>query len=91
MSGRDDGRGYWIVTADGQVRSCLFSTTETDLRGLLHGDADDETLARKLQGGDRAALDHLVRRYLRPVHAVVASFLAEPVRLLGVRARESAL
>jgi len=38
----------------------------------------DETLARRLQDGDRAALDQLVRRYLRPVHAVVASFLTEP-------------
>ncbi|MDT5131167.1 MAG: 3,8-cyclase, partial [Mycobacterium sp.] len=28
-------------TADGQVRSCLFATEETDLLGLLRGDADD--------------------------------------------------
>jgi cyclic pyranopterin phosphate synthase len=32
------------LTADGQVRSCLFSTTETDLRGLLRGGADDDAI-----------------------------------------------
>lgn len=31
------------LTADGQVRTCLFSTTENDLRGLLRdGGSDDE-------------------------------------------------
>lgn len=29
------------LTADGQLRSCLFSVEETDLRGLLRGGADD--------------------------------------------------
>ncbi|MCU1538207.1 MAG: cyclohydrolase subunit MoaA [Humibacillus sp.] len=34
------------LTADGQVRNCLFSTTETDLRGpLREGASDDELLA----------------------------------------------
>jgi RNA polymerase sigma-70 factor (ECF subfamily) len=48
--------------------------------GLIEGAGAvaDETLARRLQGGDRDALEKLVQRYLRPVHAVVASFLAEP-------------
>ena len=32
------------LTADGQVRSCLFSTQETDLRGLLRGRADDDAI-----------------------------------------------
>ncbi len=32
------------LTADGQVRSCLFSTEETDLRGLLRGGADDDAI-----------------------------------------------
>jgi cyclic pyranopterin phosphate synthase len=32
------------LTADGQIRSCLFSTEETDLRGLLRGDADDDAI-----------------------------------------------
>ena len=33
------------LTADGQVRSCLFSREETDLRGLLRGGADDARIA----------------------------------------------
>jgi cyclic pyranopterin phosphate synthase len=32
------------LTADGQVRNCLFATEETDLRGLLRGGADDAGL-----------------------------------------------
>src|SRR5690606_23435810 len=38
----------------------------------------DETLARRLRDGAREALDQLVGRYLRRVHAVAASFLSEP-------------
>ena len=32
------------LTADGQVRSCLFSRVETDLRGLLRSGADDDSV-----------------------------------------------
>ncbi|MHA3019410.1 GTP 3',8-cyclase MoaA [Mycobacterium sp. BMJ-28] len=32
------------LTADGQIRSCLFSTTETDLRGLLRDGAGDDEI-----------------------------------------------
>jgi cyclic pyranopterin phosphate synthase len=32
------------LTADGQIRSCLFATHETDLRGLLRGGADDDAI-----------------------------------------------
>ena len=32
------------LTADGQVRSCLFSREETDLRGLMRGGADDDAV-----------------------------------------------
>ncbi|ASR39735.1 cyclic pyranopterin phosphate synthase [Prauserella marina] len=38
------------LTADGAVRSCLFSTTETDLRGLLRGGASDEDIAEAWRG-----------------------------------------
>jgi cyclic pyranopterin phosphate synthase len=38
------------LTADGQVRNCLFSQEETDLRGLLRGGADDEEIARAWRG-----------------------------------------
>lgn len=37
------------LTADGQLRSCLFSQTETDLRGPLRSGADDDELARLWQ------------------------------------------
>jgi cyclic pyranopterin phosphate synthase len=33
------------LTADGQLRTCLFSTEETDLRSIVRSGADDETLA----------------------------------------------
>ncbi len=32
------------LTADGQVRNCLFATEETDLRSLLRSGADDDAL-----------------------------------------------
>ena len=34
------------LTADGQVRTCLFSQRETDLRGLLRAGAPDDEIAR---------------------------------------------
>jgi RNA polymerase sigma-70 factor (ECF subfamily) len=40
--------------------------------------ASDELLVRRVQVGDREAFAELARRYLRPVHAVAGSFLAEP-------------
>jgi len=33
------------LTAEGQLRSCLFSVEETDLRSLLRGGASDDTIA----------------------------------------------
>ena len=37
------------LTADGQIRNCLFAAGETDLRGLLRGGADDDAIARRWQ------------------------------------------
>lgn len=37
------------LTADGQIRNCLFATTETDLRGLLRSGADDAAVASAWQ------------------------------------------
>lgn len=37
------------LTADGKIRTCLFSLTEHDLRPLLRGSADDDAIQRKLQ------------------------------------------
>ena len=38
------------LTADGQVRTCLFSTHEHDLRSLLRGGADDAGVEEFLRG-----------------------------------------
>jgi cyclic pyranopterin phosphate synthase len=38
------------LTADGQVRNCLFSEVETDLRGPLRDGASDAELAALIQG-----------------------------------------
>ncbi|EEP72493.1 molybdenum cofactor biosynthesis protein A [Micromonospora sp. ATCC 39149] len=35
------------LTADGQVRACLFASEESDLRGALRAGADDDELARR--------------------------------------------
>jgi cyclic pyranopterin phosphate synthase len=37
------------VTADGQLRTCLFSLRETDLRAVLRGGADDDELETVLR------------------------------------------
>ena len=37
------------LTADGQIRSCLFANGETDLRALLRGGADDREIAERWQ------------------------------------------
>jgi cyclic pyranopterin phosphate synthase len=33
------------ITADGKLRTCLFSTGETDLRTLVRGAADNDAIA----------------------------------------------
>ncbi|MEO8162880.1 MAG: GTP 3',8-cyclase MoaA [Ilumatobacteraceae bacterium] len=37
------------LTADGQFRTCLFSTTEFDLRALLRGGASDDVVAAEIK------------------------------------------
>ena len=37
------------LTADGQLRTCLFSRRETDLRGVLRGGATDDEVERALR------------------------------------------
>jgi cyclic pyranopterin phosphate synthase len=44
------------LTADGQVRNCLFAATETDLRTLLRGGATDNELAAAWRGAVAAKL-----------------------------------
>lgn len=38
------------LTAEGQFRTCLFATSETDLRAPLRADASDDELAHAIQG-----------------------------------------
>jgi cyclic pyranopterin phosphate synthase len=38
------------LTADGQIRNCLFARGETDLRSLLRAGADDEHIAQAWRG-----------------------------------------
>ncbi|AXE40163.1 GTP 3',8-cyclase MoaA [Acidipropionibacterium virtanenii] len=38
------------LTADGQIRNCLFSTRETDLRSAIRSGADDDELIKLWQG-----------------------------------------
>ena len=37
------------LTADGQLRTCLFATEETDLRAIIRSDATDDALAMALR------------------------------------------
>lgn len=42
------------VTSDGQVRTCLFSRTETDLRSILRGGGTDDDVVSAWTGAHRA-------------------------------------
>ena len=37
------------LTADGQIRNCLFAREESDIRSALRSDADDAEIARRIQ------------------------------------------
>lgn len=64
------------LTADGQLRNCLFANAETDLRALLRSDVDDETI----EGAWRACIADKARGHgindvhfqqpLRPMSAI---------------------
>jgi len=61
------------LTADGQVRNCLFSTVEWDARGLLRGGADDAALAtliRDCVAAKRAAHGIDTPAFARPARAM---------------------
>lgn len=64
------------LTADGQIRNCLFARGETDLRGLLRSGADDEELATVWRGAMWAKLaghgidDPSFLRPARPMSAI---------------------
>jgi cyclic pyranopterin phosphate synthase len=57
------------ITSDGKLRTCLFSISETDLRGLLRGGADDETIGRTIiEAVWKKEEGHLINRpgFIRP-------------------------
>jgi cyclic pyranopterin phosphate synthase len=59
------------LTADGQMRNCLFAQTETDLRGALRSGADDERIAQLWRGGMWTKLAG---------HQINADGFAQPIR-----------
>lgn len=61
------------ITAEGQVRNCLFSTVEWDARALLRGGASDDQLAaliRQCIGAKRAGHGIDSPEFLRPQRAM---------------------
>ncbi|MEH0843014.1 GTP 3',8-cyclase MoaA [Micromonospora sp. CPCC 205711] len=63
------------LTADGQVRACLFATEESDLRSALRAGADDAELARRWQvamRGKRAGHGIDDPTFLQPVRPMSA-------------------
>ncbi len=63
------------LTADGQVRNCLFATVETDLRGALRAGATDEEIAdlwRKAMWIKRAGHGIDDPAFLQPVRPMSA-------------------
>lgn len=49
------------ITADGQLRTCLFATEETDLRAVIRSGGDDEALADTLR---RAVWNKELKHYI---------------------------
>src|SRR4051812_2366266 len=63
------------ITAEGSVRACLFGDDETDLRGLLRGGADDETIADWWRGamwGKQAGHGMERADFVRPLRSMGA-------------------
>ncbi len=61
------------VTAEGQVRNCLFSTEEWDARAVLRGGGSDETLAELIRtsiGAKRAGHGINSDEFVRPLRAM---------------------
>ncbi len=63
------------ITADGKIRTCLFATTETDLKAAMRGGASDDILAGMLAGAVLAkGPGHLINttRFEQPERAMHA-------------------
>ncbi len=62
------------LTADGKIRTCLFSLEEHDLKPWLRGEADDEALARRL----REIVNHK-----EPGHRIGRPDFVQPARTMS--------
>ena len=62
------------LTADGQVRSCLFAHTEVDLRTALRAGASDEDLAELWRGAHRSKA---------PGHGIGTAGFHQPTRTMS--------
>ncbi|MCW6007971.1 GTP 3',8-cyclase MoaA [Micromonospora sp. CPCC 205371] len=63
------------LTADGQVRNCLFATEESDLRSALRDGADDDEIARRWRAamwGKRAGHGIDDAKFLQPARPMSA-------------------
>ena len=65
------------LTADGQLRACLFSQTETDVRALLRADGTDVDAAlgdayRRCLAGKKAGHDIDDPTFLQPTRPMSA-------------------
>jgi len=49
------------ITADGQLRTCLFASEETDLRAVIRSSVDDEEVAQTIR---RAVLNKELKHYI---------------------------
>jgi cyclic pyranopterin phosphate synthase len=61
------------LTAEGQIRNCLFSTTEWDARALLRGGGSDEQLAELIEsaiGAKRAGHGIDTADFVKPQRAM---------------------
>jgi GTP 3',8-cyclase len=61
------------ITSDGKLRTCLFSLGETDLRALLRGDTDDETIRATItEAVWKKEEGHLINRpgFVRPARSM---------------------
>lgn len=62
------------LTADGQIRACLFSLREHDLKPLLRGDAADDEIAGRLQ---------TIARGKEAGHKIGREDFAQPLRTMS--------
>jgi cyclic pyranopterin phosphate synthase len=63
------------LTADGQIRTCLFALTEYDLRALMRSGCTDDDLERRLREAVlRKQPGHLINRpgFIQPARGMSA-------------------